>query len=53
MTIKKICAIVFLLLFLVVAVWLAFHYFNTSKQIYEGVLVYNKDCGVEESCYQV
>lgn len=53
MTIKKICAIVVLLLFLVAAVWLAFHYFNTSKQIYEGVLVYNKDCGVEQSYYQV
>ena len=52
MTVKKICVIVFLLLFLAVAVWFAFHYFHTSKQVYEGVLVYNRDSGVEQLYYQ-
>lgn len=52
MTVKKICIILVLLLFLAATVWFVVHYFHTSKQIYEGVLVYNRDCSVEQLYYQ-
>lgn len=42
MTIKKVAAIMFLLLFIAAAVGLGYHYFHTSKQVYEGVLVYRE-----------
>ena len=41
MTIKKISIFLGLFLFLVVATFVAIHFFRTSKQVYDGVLVYN------------
>ena len=48
MTIKKIGAVLLLIIVILIIVWLVVTYFNDSKQVYEGILVYkdsmNKIC---------
>ena len=39
MTLKRIAVLVLMLIVIVAAACLAYQYYNTSKQMYEGVLV--------------
>lgn len=48
MTIKKIGAVLLLIIVILIIVWLVVTYITDSKQVYEGILVYknsiNKFC---------
>ena len=40
MTLKKMGAVLLLIIVILIIVWLVSTYFNDSKQVYEGILVY-------------
>lgn len=48
MTIKKVCTIGALMLLLAVVARITIHYFQSSKQLYGGVLVFNDGQSVEQ-----
>ena len=43
MTYKKMGAVLLLIIVILIIVWLLATYFNDSKQVYEGVLVYQSE----------
>lgn len=56
MAVKKVISIVFLVLLIAAVIWIAYENFHTTKQVYEGVLVYAeelKDLEQKSIYYQI